>query len=292
MKNLNYFSLPQKFKNSAFLKEKKISETKIKTFFLVKDSLVFYKGTIFITEKLFKEIPIKKKIIFLGENKKVFYYCATISASMHKKNVFFKNTERIEIRNSIKFLNSFFSSLVTYAFTMQNWYNNNKYCTKCGFKTVVLDKSKMLICTNKRCNNKIFPRINPTVIMSVLYKNRILLARNKNWPNSLYSCLAGFCENNESAEEAVKRETYEETNLKVFNIRYQYSQAWPFSNNLMLGFTAMSKSKTIKINEEEIEDARWFSKKELSLLVKKKEIKLPSKYAIARYLIDKWQLRS
>ena len=62
----------------------------------------------------------------------------------------------------------------------------------------------------------------------------------------------------------------EETNLKIHNIEYKYSQAWPFSNNLMLGFTATSKSKTLKINEEEIEDAKWFSQQELKDLVKKK----------------------
>ena len=66
-------------------------------------------------------------------------------------------------------------------------------------------------CRGDDCKTRHFPRINPTVIMNITYKQKILLARNSNWKENLYSCLAGFCELNESAEEAVERETFEET---------------------------------------------------------------------------------
>ena len=119
--------------------------------------------------------------------------------------------------------------------------------------------------------------------------NKILLARSKNWQQNLYSCIAGFCEPNESLEQTVIREAYEEVGLKLVNINYLFSQFWPFANNLMVGFEATTSSAKLKINESEIEDAIWVTKKELLNRKNKKEIILPKKYAIAHSLITHWQ---
>jgi len=141
---------------------------------------------------------------------------------------------------------------------------------------------------NKNCLRKIFPKIDPTVIILIKNSNKILLARSKNWQYNLYSCIAGFCEPNESLEETVIRETYEEVGLKVKNINYLFSQFWPFTNNLMIGFKAEASSYKLKINDLEIEDAIWVTKKQLIELSKKKEILLPGKFAIAYSLINFW----
>ena len=294
MQNLNYFSLPQKFRDLS-LEKKSLKEVQkeykfqFKIFTFVNHSLVFKNNEVFFIENIIQKKFLHKKLVFLGKNRNTLYYCTSISQQVYKRESVFKATIKLDVRDSLKFLNSFSSAIITYGYSIIDWHRSNSYCGKCGFKASFIQKEKSIKCLNDKCKNKIFPRLNPTVIMSIFYKNKILLARNKNWPDKLYSCLAGFCENNESAEEAVKRETLEETNLKIHNIEYKYSQAWPFSNNLMLGFTATSKSKTIKINEEEIEDAKWFSQQELKDLVKKKLIMLPSKFAIARYLIDHWR---
>ena len=95
-----------------------------------------------------------------------------------------------------------------------------------------------LICKNKNCKRKIFPSAYPTIIVNIVHENKILLARNIKWQKNLYSCIAGFCEQNESAEETVRREVHEEVGLKLEKIIYKYSQYWPFTNNLMLGFEA------------------------------------------------------
>ena len=107
---------------------------------------------------------------------------------------------------------------------------------------------------------------------------------------NLYSCIAGFCEQNESAEETVLREVYEEVGLSLEKITYKYSQYWPFTNNLMLGFEAnvTPEKCKIKINKNEIQKAKWFSSSEIKKLYKQKKLILPRKEAIAYSLIKDW----
>lgn len=51
---------------------------------------------------------------------------------------------------------------------------------------------------------------------------------------AMYSTLAGFIEPAESFEDAVKREIYEESGVKVWNVRYHSGQPWVRSCHLML----------------------------------------------------------
>ncbi|MDD4498422.1 MAG: NUDIX domain-containing protein, partial [Methanosarcinaceae archaeon] len=87
-----------------------------------------------------------------------------------------------------------------------------------------------------------------------------------------------FIEPGESAEAAVVREVREEVGVEVKNIKYFGTQAWPFPNSLMIGFTAEYESGKIKPDGVEIEAAGWFSAKELPVL--------PGKISISRKLIE------
>ncbi|MGN6457428.1 MAG: NAD(+) diphosphatase, partial [Achromobacter mucicolens] len=69
---------------------------------------------------------------------------------------------------------------------------------------------------------------------------------------------AGFVEPGESIEQTVHREVFEEVGLKVGNLQYFGSQPWPFPHSLMVAFTADYVSGDIRIQEDEIADARWF----------------------------------
>jgi NAD+ diphosphatase len=55
----------------------------------------------------------------------------------------------------------------------------------------------------------------------------------------------------------------------------------------MLGFTAAATSTDIVLNDGELEDARWFSRKELQSGFPK----LPYRLSIARRLVDDWLSR-
>ena len=152
------------------------------------------------------------------------------------------------------------------------------------------ENGNALVCSSKSCKKKIFPSLNPTIIVNITCQNHILLARNIGWKNLLYSCLAGFCEQNESAEEAVQREIYEEVGLELIKINYKFSQYWPFSSNLMLGFQAevLPNKKKLNINKNELHTAKWFTSDEIISLVNKKKLILPRKESIAYALIYQW----
>ena len=125
------------------------------------------------------------------------------------------------------------------------------------------------------------------MIMLVHDGDRVLLGRQKIWPDGLYSTLAGFVEPGETIEHAVAREVYEEAGIIVKNISYQHSQPWPFPSSLMLGFTAEASTKIININDEEIENAQWFTREEILNFELQGKF-LPRKVSISRRLIDDW----
>jgi len=86
----------------------------------------------------------------------------------------------------------------------------------------------------------------------------------------------------ESLEDAVRREVYEETNIRVGAVHYHSSQPWPFPSALMLGFIAEATSDDINLNDGELEDARWFTRDQL----KAGKVGLPFSISIARRLVD------
>ena len=135
------------------------------------------------------------------------------------------------------------------------------------------------------------PSLAILAIMLPLLGDRCLVGRNKRFPPGLYSAFAGFVESGESMEEAVRRELMEEVNLKAGAVRYHASQPWPFPSSLMLGCYAEALSENFRIDENEIEDARWLSKAEARARLTNKiedEIKLPVTIAIAHHLIKDW----
>lgn len=136
-----------------------------------------------------------------------------------------------------------------------------RYCPKCGSLLTVHSTQVAKVCPS--CGRIDFPRIEPAIIVLVSKGDQILLAKSKTVVSGFYSCIAGFMEHGESAEQCVEREVMEETGLKIKNITYKGSQPWPFPDQLMLAFTAEYESGQIKIQESEIEDAGWYSRDNL-----------------------------
>jgi NAD+ diphosphatase len=125
-------------------------------------------------------------------------------------------------------------------------------------------------------------------------QGRCLLGRNAAWQPvggvPRYSCLAGFVEPGESAEQAVIREIHEEVGVDLSDVRYVASQPWPFPGSLMLGFFALGDPEAeIRLDDDEITDARWFTRAEIaSVLAGDQSFALPMGVSIARYLIAEW----
>lgn len=142
------------------------------------------------------------------------------------------------------------------AYHLYVWYRDNRYCGRCGQPVEQDKKQRMLFC--KTCNNMIFPKIAPAVIIGVFHQDRLLLTKYANREYTRYALVAGFTEIGETPEETVKREVMEEVGLKVKNIRYYASQPWGFDSNLLLGYFAqLDDSEDITLDTEELSTAVW-----------------------------------
>ena len=176
------------------------------------------------------------------------------------------------------------ANLVAHARALVLWHASQLYCGICGSASAPSAGGNSRRCLNEDCGREIFPRTDPAVIVLVTDGERCLLGRQSNWPEGRYSTIAGFVEPGESLEDAVRREVYEEANLRLSAVHYHSSQPWPFPSSLMLGFIADAATTEIRLNDGELEDARWFTREEL----KSDFPKLPFKISIARRLVDHW----
>ena len=158
------------------------------------------------------------------------------------------------------------------------WDQTHRFCGRCGEPTVNAPADRAKLCP--QCGLLSFPRLSPAVIMLVRRgEDELLLARNRAFADGFFSVLAGFVEPGESLEEAVAREVREEVGIEVEDICYFGSQPWPFPHQLMIGFTAQYAGGEIRLQDDEIAEAAWFSRDaELP--------KLPGKLSIARRLVD------
>jgi NAD+ diphosphatase len=176
------------------------------------------------------------------------------------------------------------AGLLSYARAMIFWRHQHRFCGACGAKTVATRGGHVRVCTNPICRHESFPRIDPAIIVLITDGERALLGRQAAWPVGRYSTIAGFVEPGESLEDAVAREVFEETGVQVDLIEYHSSQPWPFPSSLMLGFTAHAVTTEIHLRDQELEDARWFTRAELA----SGHPKIPPNVSISFRLIENW----
>jgi len=179
--------------------------------------------------------------------------------------------------------------LLAYVKALANWHHTHKFCGRCGSACEPRDGGHIRECINPDCKAQHFPRTDPAVIMLVSSGDKIILARKKGWPEDRYSILAGFVEQGETLEGAVTREVMEEVSIPVTNVRYHSCQPWPFPANLMFGFFAEAQSEDIKVDDDELDHARWFHRDEL-IEEAKRYAEKPHSVSIARRLMSEWAL--
>ena len=176
------------------------------------------------------------------------------------------------------------ANLVAHARALVLWHGLQKHCGVCGSLSRAESGGNTRICSSNDCGVQMFPRVDPAIIVLVSNGEQCLLGRQPAWPEGRYSTIAGFVEPGESLEDAVRREVAEETNIEIGDVHYHSSQPWPFPSSLMLGFSAVANSADILLNDGELEDAQWFTRKEL----RSGFPKLPYRLSIARRLVDNW----
>lgn len=145
---------------------------------------------------------------------------------------------------------------------LAHWESLNKFCGKCGNVTIRGDKERSIICP--KCNNIVYPRISPVVIVAVRNGNKLLMAHNIDNPNPRLFLISGFVEIGESLEQAAHREVMEEAGIKIKNLKYFGSQPWPFSDSLIAGWTAeLDGDETIHRQEAELSEAKWVKREDI-----------------------------
>lgn len=179
------------------------------------------------------------------------------------------------------------ASLAVEAVGMSRWHQTHGFCARCGSPTDVIKAGHARLCPS--CGTEHFPRTDPAVIMLITDgRERALLGRQPRWPTGYFSTLAGFVEPGESLIDAVRREVAEESGIVVGDVTYLGSQPWPFPSSLMLGFHGVAESFDISVDGDELEEARWFTKAQITDLTASGEVSLPPNVSISRWLIEQW----
>jgi NAD+ diphosphatase len=175
-----------------------------------------------------------------------------------------------------------------HAVALANWHDTHTHCARCGADTYSALGGSVRKCRNDESEH--YPRTDSAVIVLVRdVENRILLGRQKVWPAKRYSNFAGFLEPGESLEACVKREVLEEAGVRIDQIEYLGSQAWPFPASIMLAFTGVVENpEDARADGEEIEDIRWYSHESFTADLKSGELLIPPGISIARRMIEAW----
>jgi NAD+ diphosphatase len=176
------------------------------------------------------------------------------------------------------------AGLLAYARAMVLWRQRHRYCGTCGSANIPTSAGHVMTCTNPACQTQHFPRLDPAIIVLVTDGERALLGRQASWPEGRYSTIAGFVEPGESLEDAVAREVLEEAGVHVLESSYHSSQPWPFPSSLMIGYMATAAPGAPIRTDDELEDARWFSRAEIAAGTPA----LPPSQSVSFRLIEDW----
>lgn len=230
--------------------------------------------------------------IFLGEDDDGTPYFAVL-APLAEDN----DAHRVTVRDVGHLLSDLESGLFITAIALANWHSRHTFSPEDGGPTQLADAGWARVAANGRM---LWPRTDPAVIVLVHDgvpgdQGRCLLGHNAAWTRPgwvrRYSCLAGFVEAGESAEAAVIREVGEEVGVRVAQLRYHGSQAWPYPGSLMLGFHAVADpEQPVRPDLAEIASARWFSRSEIRAVLagERDDFGLPMASSIAYFLLVEW----
>ena len=185
-------------------------------------------------------------------------------------------------------LDEFHLGISMHAIALSNWHRSHPHCARCGAETESTLGGSVRVCVKDQSQHH--PRTDSAVIVLVKDKDdRILLGHQPIWPDGRFSTFAGFLEPGETFEQCVEREVFEESGVKVNEIKYLGSQPWPFPASIMIAFSAVvDDPSTAKADGVEITEVRWFTRDELKSSVADGSLLLPPTISVARKMIAMW----
>ena len=198
--------------------------------------------------------------------------------------------EICDARESAVLISGEETGIIAQARANLGWHATHGYCARCGEATAMRRGGLMRQCA--ACKAEHFPRTDPVVITVVTNGDRCLLGQSAGRLSAMrmYSALAGFMDQGESMEEAVRREVMEEAGIRVGRVQYHSTQPWPFPSSLMIGSHSEALTTDIDIDDFEMTDVRWWNREEvcLALAEKNEQLRVPGPIAIAHHLIKAW----
>ena len=228
--------------------------------------------------------------LFLGIDKGIAYFAWCSDA--HD----FESFELLESYQTLRTLGDYLPQLemglAIHSQAIANWHHTHQFCARCGAPTESANGGSLRKCTSDGSEH--YPRTDGAVIVLVKDKaDRVLLGRQKIWPEKRFSCFAGFVEPGESFEQTVLREVFEESGIKVDAITYLGSQPWPFPASIMISFSAIAiNPDSAEADGEEIEEIRWLSREEMREAIANQSLTLPPGMSVARKMIEFWYEKS
>jgi NAD+ diphosphatase len=196
--------------------------------------------------------------------------------------------KRMILRDAGLLFESFDAGLFAYAKGVSHWQRETRYCPRCAAPLLLVASGHRAQCTNELCGRMHFPRTDAAIIVIVEHEGACLLGRQRGWPTGRFSTLAGFVEPGESLEDAVWREVAEEAGVDVVQSHYHSSQPWPLPASLMVGFTAIARSRDIRYRDEELEEARWFTPRDIVDGIADGSLVISSRLSVSYHLLEHW----
>ncbi|MGA0840032.1 MAG: NAD(+) diphosphatase [Pseudomonadales bacterium] len=229
--------------------------------------------------------------VFLGCQDGVAHFAQDISAAPDVAGLA-AGTRFVDCRMAAMSLDTPSTGIIAQARAQIDWHRRHRFCSACSAPSRPDRGGHVRRCD--ACGAEHFPRTDPVAIMLVIDATgtQCLLGQpaGRFAGSGFYSALAGFIDQGESIEEAVRREVREEAGIEVGAVRYHSSQPWPFPSSLMIGCHARARSETITIDRAEMADVAWFSRDEVKTALAEAHtaLKVPGPIAIAHHLIQSW----
>jgi NAD+ diphosphatase len=224
----------------------------------------------------------------LGTDGKRYFFAVSINDAQREALLtLHPEASFVDLRRAAVDMDAKHAGVLAYAKALHYWQHRHGFCGVCGSPNRLQSAGHKLVCSNEECARQSFPRIDPAIIVLVTHGNACLLGRNATWPEKRFSTLAGFVEPGESLEDAVVREVFEESRVRLKEIRYISSQPWPFPASSMCGFYAEAESREC-VPSVELEELRWFTVAELTAAVRDHSVLLSAPVSIAFRLLADW----
>jgi len=140
-----------------------------------------------------------------------------------------------------------------------------KYCPECASTLELrrIDGVERKVCVSPECGFVHWDNPVPVVAALIEYQSKIVLARNSQWPDGMFSLVTGYLERNETPEDAVVREVKEELGLDGTVQEFIGCYSFIEKNQIILAHWLVATGELTTGNE--ITEVKLLSREELKL---------------------------